>query len=249
LLQEHEFERLRVVLVNTRNPLNIGAAARAISNFGFKHLRVVNPFEAAFREARSAVGAAPLLAQAEEFQSVADAVADCSLVVGTTALSRRNPEHVVRHLPEGVRLVRKRLARSKVALLFGSEKRGLSNQDFSYCHWLLHIPTCETRRSMNLGQAVAVCLYELSRDAKRGHRSEAVTLARASDLERLTSLLLDALRSSGYLKSRSREDSAAPSATREEERIRRFVRRMNLSSADADQLTGMLRQILWKVSA
>src|SRR5215472_2889111 len=248
LVRKNEFERLRVVLVNTRNPLNIGAAARAISNFGFKHLRVVNPFEAAFREARSAVGAAPLLAQAEEFQSVADAVADCSLVVGTTALSRRNPEHVVRHLPEGVRLVRKRLARSKVALLFGSEKRGLSNQDFSYCHWLLHIPTCETRRSMNLGQAVAVCLYELSRDAKRGHRSEAVTLARASDLERLTSLLLDALRSSGYLKSRSREDSAAPSATREEERIRRFVRRMNLSSADADQLTGILRQILWKVS-
>src|SRR5690348_17989877 len=96
-----EFDRLRVVLVNTRNPLNIGAAARAMSNFGFAHLRVVNPFELAFREARSAVGAAPLLIRAEEFQSVAEAVADCSLVVGTTALNRRDPQHPVRKLEEG----------------------------------------------------------------------------------------------------------------------------------------------------
>ena len=245
--RENEFERLRVVLVNARNPLNIGAAARAMSNFGFKHLRVVNPFDVAFREARSAVGAVPLLAQAEEFQSVADAVTDCSLVVGTTALNRRNPEHIVRNLTEGARLIRKRLARNKVALLFGSEKRGLSNEDFSYCHCLLHIPTAEAHRSMNLGQAVAVCLYELFRDAKRVRPSETVKLARASDLERLTSLLLDALRASDYLKSRSTEDSAAPATTREEERIRRFARRMRLSSSDAEQLTGMLRQILWKL--
>ena len=80
-----EFERLRVVLVNTRNPLNIGAAVRAMSNFGFLRLRVVNPYELAFREARSAAGAASLLTRAEEFKSLAEAVADCSLVVGTTA--------------------------------------------------------------------------------------------------------------------------------------------------------------------
>jgi len=128
-----------MVLVNTRNPLNIGAAARAMSNFGFLHLRVVNPFELAFREARSAVGAAPLLAQTEEFKSLQEAVADCSLVVGTTALSRRDPQHIVRDLQQGARLIRKRLAKGRVALLFGSEKRGLSNEDLSHCHWLLHI--------------------------------------------------------------------------------------------------------------
>src|SRR5437660_3044888 len=88
-----EFDRLRVVLVSTRNPLNIGAAARAMSNFGFLHLRVVNPYEPAFREARSAVGAASLLADAEQFTSVAEAVADCSLVVGTTASTRRELQH------------------------------------------------------------------------------------------------------------------------------------------------------------
>src|ERR1700720_670851 len=85
--------RLRVVLVNTRNPLNIGAAARAMSNFGFFHLRVVNPYELAFREARSAVGASPILAAAEEFPSVAEAVADCTLVVGTTSVGHRELQH------------------------------------------------------------------------------------------------------------------------------------------------------------
>src|ERR1700687_2774005 len=80
-----ESDRLRVVLVAARNPPNIGAAARAMSNFGFHRLRVVVPYEKAFREARSAVGASRLLANAEEYKTVADAVADCTLVVGTTA--------------------------------------------------------------------------------------------------------------------------------------------------------------------
>src|ERR1700676_2663278 len=94
----NEFDSLRVVLVAARNPLNIGAAARAMSNFGFLHLRVVNPYELAFREARSAVGAAPLLARAEEFKTVAESVADCTLVVGTTAVGLRQLQHPVRRL-------------------------------------------------------------------------------------------------------------------------------------------------------
>jgi tRNA/rRNA methyltransferase len=73
----NSFERVRVVLVGARNPLNIGAAARAMSNFGFLDLRVVNTYELAFREARSAVGAAELLASAQEFSTVGEAVADC----------------------------------------------------------------------------------------------------------------------------------------------------------------------------
>src|ERR1017187_9261821 len=84
---------LRVVLVTVRNPLNIGTAARAMSNFGFSRLRVVNPYEAAFREARSAVGASELLANAEEYKTVAEAVADCTLVVGTTAVRHRELQH------------------------------------------------------------------------------------------------------------------------------------------------------------
>src|SRR5947209_16639577 len=105
-----EFDRLYVVLVAARNPLNIGAAARAMSNFGFFHLRVVNPYELAFREARSAVGAEPLLARAEEFKTTAEAVADCTLVVGTTAVGRRQPQHPVRRLEQAAPLLRKHLA-------------------------------------------------------------------------------------------------------------------------------------------
>jgi len=239
-------DRLRVILVAPRNPLNIGAAARAMSNFGFFHLRVVNPYELAFREARSAVGAAPLLARAEEFKSVAEAVQDCALVVGTTAVGQRQLQHPVRRLDQAARLLRKSPAGSRVALLFGSEKRGLSNEDLSHCHWLLRIPTREEHRSMNLGQAVAVCLYELARESQASLKPEKHVPAAAAYLERLTTLLLDALRSSGYLKSNpsglQRRRSAAPT----EEKIRRLVRRLHLSAADADLTLGILRQILWK---
>jgi len=103
------FDRLCVVLVSPRNPLNIGAAARAMSNFGVLRLRVVNPYEVAFREARSAMGAAPLLAKAKEFKSVAEAVADCTLVVGTTAVQHRELQHPLRRLEYGARLIRKQL--------------------------------------------------------------------------------------------------------------------------------------------
>src|SRR5580704_3519717 len=181
-----EFDRLRVVLVRARNPLNIGAAARAMSNFGFAHLRVVEPYGPAFRQARSAVGAADLLTNAEEYDSVAEAVGDCTLVVGTTAVRKRVLMHTIRPLEQGARLIRKRLASGTVALLFGSEKIGLTNKDFSHCHWLMRIPTCETNISMNLGQAVAVCLYELARSAPLGPGSEEFQSATVGQTEQIT---------------------------------------------------------------
>jgi TrmH family RNA methyltransferase len=238
---------LRVVLVAPRNPLNIGAAARAMSNFGFFHLRVVNPYELAFREARSAVGTEPLLDRAEEFKTVAEAIEDCTLVVGTTSVGKRQLHHPVRRLDQGARLLRKHLAGSRVALLFGSEKRGLSNEDLSHCHWLLRIPTREEHRSMNLGQAVAVCLYELAREPEASVKPEKRVPATAADLERLTALLLDALRSSGYLKSSPSGSRKRRSASTTEEKIRRLVRRLHLSAADADLMLGILRQIFWKL--
>jgi tRNA/rRNA methyltransferase len=243
-----DFDRLCVVLVSTRNPLNIGAAARAMSNLGFLRLRVVNPYEASFREARSAVGAAPLLAKAEQYSSVAEAVADCTLVVGTTAVGKRELNHPLRLLQDAAPVIRKRLRiGGRVALLFGSEKRGLSNDDFSHCHWLMHIPTREEHTSMNLGQAVAVCLYELARSSKTGKftgsksifNTEKLKVATAAELERITAVLIDALRASGYLGERS--------VAAKEEKIRRMVRRLELSSADAEIWLGMLRQMLWKM--
>lgn len=233
-------ENLCVVLVSTRNPLNIGAVARAMSNFGFSTLRLVNPYEPSFREARSAVGASELLARAREYKNVAEAVADCSLVVGTTAGRNRELHQPLRLLDEGARVIRKRLGSGRVAILFGSEKRGLSNDDLAHCHWLMRIPTVEEHVSMNLGQAVGVCLYELARESKASLLSEPLKLATAAEIERLIQVLLEALRASGYVKRR------AGAAT--EEKVRRMMRRLNLTAEDCEVITGMLRQIDWKLS-
>ncbi|HYL15541.1 MAG TPA: TrmH family RNA methyltransferase [Terriglobales bacterium] len=238
MLSATEFDRLRIVLVASRNPLNIGAAARAMSNFGFLRLRVVNPYQVAFREARSAIGAATLLASSEEYKSVAEAVADCGLVVGTTAVGHRELQHPLRRLEYGARLIRKQLGFSPVAILFGSEKVGLSNSDLSHCRWLMRIPTRAEHASMNLGQAVAVCLYELVRDSKTAGSGQKPVPATARELERITGMLLDALGASGYVH---------PGATAStEEKVRRLVRRLNLQARDAEVWLGMLRQIVWR---
>ena len=212
-----------------------------MSNFGFRQLRVVNSFEPSFREARSAVGASEVLANAEQFKSVAEAVADCTLVVGTTAVRHRELQHPLKRLEPGARLIRKRLGLSGVALLFGSEKFGLSNEALSHCHWLMRIPTCDENISMNLGQAVAVCLYELVRDPKYARAPEKLELATAAEVERVTTMLLEALRVSGFLSRRQVADA--------DERIRRLVRRLRLPARDAVIWLGILRQMLWKMNS
>lgn len=226
-------------MVGTRNPLNLGAAARAMSNFGVQRLRVVNPWEVAFREARSAVGAAKLLAAAEEYGTVAEAVADCTLVVGTTAVGHRELQYPLKRLEEGARLIRRQLSTGKVALLFGSEKVGLSNRDLSHCHWLMRIPTRDEHTSMNLGQAVAVCLYEMVRQGKAPRANEKKMRATAGEIERVSGVLFEALRASGYVKPRAAEAT--------EEKVRRMVRRLQLEARDAEVWLGMLRQIAWKL--
>jgi TrmH family RNA methyltransferase len=229
------FGNLRVVLVAARNPLNIGAAARAMSNFGFRQLRVVAPYDAAFREARSAVGAPELLKAAEEYQNVPDAVADCAVVVGTTAVRSRALLHPLHDLREGASLIHGRLSRERVAILFGSEKRGLSKDDLSHCHWLMRIPTVDANLSMNLGQAVAVCLYELAQVGMSTPKESAEVHAHAAQLERMTLALFDGLVASGYVK-RNAEATAL-------EKARRLVRRMSLSPEDAETWTGALSKM------
>jgi TrmH family RNA methyltransferase len=234
-----EFARLRVVLVDVRNPLNIGAAARAMSNFGFPNLRVVNPYDVAFRDARSAVGAAATLATAEVYKTVAEAVADCSLVVGTTAVGHRDLQHSLVRLENGARNIRTHLATGRCALLFGSEKFGLSNEDMSHCHWLMHIPTRDEHTSMNLGQAVAVCLYELMRDPNALPEPGKETPASSAEIERITDTLLVALRASEYPKLNTSKSFHAA--------VRRVIRRLHLQQGDAEFLLGMLRQMIWKI--
>jgi len=210
-----------------------------MSNFGAPHLRVVQPYERAFREAKSAVGAGEVLRKAEEFGSVEEAVADCGLVVGTTAIGNREIRHPLRSLDRAGALIRKRLGKDRVAVLFGSEKWGLSNESLSYCHWVTHIPTRAEHQSMNLGQAAAVVLYELSRGERSFEERTKKSAARMEMVERLTESMLECLERSGYV--------AARSEALAEVKLRRMLRRFELDAVDAEVLLGMMKKVEWKL--
>lgn len=243
-----EQDRIAIVLVRARNPSNIGAVARAMHDLGFTDLRVVNEFPVPFAAAKSAVDAASVLQAAREFASLAEAVADCTLVLGTTAVGERVLEHPLYMLADAGVMIAQTLGEqqtARVALLFGSEKTGLSNDELSHCHALVTIPMnlrSEDRHlSMNLGQAVAVCLYELVRSASSSPNGEARLVvedeaALAGDLERLTALLAEAFDRAGY--------SRRHPANAREANLRRLVRRMALSRTDAAVWSGVLRQML-----
>jgi TrmH family RNA methyltransferase len=246
MASEQELDRIVVVLVRARNPNNIGAVARAMHDFGFRTLRVVNDYAVPFETARSAVDASAVMAGAATFASVAEAVADCTLVVGTTAVGERALQHPLHALPEAAEAIRE-LAQAghggRVALLFGSEKTGLSNEELSHCNWLLTIPMQQhedvRHPSMNLGQAVAVCLYELVRQEGALAEASAPAAAEAGEVERMTVLLTEVLEQTGYTKRHP--------ANCDETQIRRLVLRMGLTASDAPVWMGVLRQVLWRL--
>jgi tRNA/rRNA methyltransferase len=179
-------------------------------------------------------------------------VADCTLVVGTTAVGERNLQHEILPLAKAAPRMRAEIQHSvavgagRVALLFGSEKTGLSNEEMSHCHWLLTIPMHQPEDgrhlSMNLGQAVAVCLYELVRsEASAGVdlRTNTAGPADAASLERLTGLLSEVLEETGYTQRHAANSDPA--------QVRRLVRRMGLDTVDAPVWMGVLKQALWKM--
>jgi tRNA/rRNA methyltransferase len=228
-----------VVLVSPRNPLNIGAAARAMKNFGCEDLRLVDAYDVAFREARSAIGASTVLQNAREFPNVAEAVSDSSLVIGTTSVGNRELRHPLLRLDQAAPPVAAHQGR--VSILFGSEKFGLSVADLSHCHWLLRIPTADRDLSMNLGQAVAVCLYEFARNPEAAALPPPIRRAPADggQVEQIASRLLEVMRLTGY--------TNLTAETSTENKTRRMVRRFSLTAADARVCQGVLRQILWKL--
>jgi TrmH family RNA methyltransferase len=245
LLSESQRERVKVVLVSPRNPLNIGAAARAMANFGFAHLTVVSPFEAHWREARSAVGAPLLLQQAKEAPTLAEAVADCTLVIGTGTLTHRKAEQRVVQLPDLAPGLRAALgSNGRAVIVFGPEKRGLTRDDLSRCHLLVEIPTDARQPSMNLGQAVAVCLYELSRGSAGAQAvgvlaREIAPPADAATVDRLAEVIAESMRAAGY----------SPRTMEEANRhdLRLMLRRLQFNAVDARRALGLFRRILWRL--
>jgi len=260
LLPKDQLDRIRIVLVSPRNPLNIGAVARAMANFGFEHLGVAAPYAPHWREARSAVGAPELLRRANESASLAEAVKECTLVIGTGTLTHRKPEQPVILLPSLTPLIEQELARGgHIALVFGPEKHGLTRDDLSYCHVLVEIPTDPRQPSMNLGQAAAVCLYEIGSrnintdatptqtkhptatpDSQPGQPDDKNQAPTSGNLDILAGLIEKVMAESDY------SPSIMQAANRHS--IRLLLRRLNLNSADSRRILGLFRRVLWRLT-
>lgn len=244
-------DRLTVVLVSPRNPLNIGAAARAMANFGFTRLAVVAPFAPHWREARSAVGAPQVLQHAVECATLAEAVADCTLVAGTAALARRRPEQPAVSLPALAPILENEIAcGGRAALVFGPEKRGLTRDDLSRCHVLVEIPTSPEQPSMNLGQAVAVCLYELAARAMDSSRPKAeapVLTAPSPGDQAVSSATLDLLAEVVDQAMEIAAYSPAEMRSANQRDVRLLLRRLALSEHDARRILGLFRRIVWRL--
>ena len=155
-------DRLRIVLVGTQHPGNIGSAARAMKTMGLTRLVLVAPEKAPSTESYAlAAGADDVLAAAITCETLAEAVADCRLVLGCTARSRRVALEELLPRDAAARAVAEAAGGAEVALVFGRERTGLSNDELQLCHASVHIPANPDYSSLNLAAAVQVLSYEL----------------------------------------------------------------------------------------
>lgn len=163
-MQANQFwDHLRIVLVEPSHPGNIGAVARAMKNMGLKQLYLVNPADFPSEVAtRRASGATDILAAAQQVASFSEAVADCVLVMGASARDRRLPWPMVSPA-ECAEMADQARAQGPVAIVFGREDSGLSNDELQRCHYHMHIPAAPEYSSLNLAMAVQIMAYELRR--------------------------------------------------------------------------------------
>jgi tRNA/rRNA methyltransferase len=224
----------KIILVRPRDPNNIGAAARAMKNFAFSNLWIVTPYPPVWNEVTSAVNATDVLANARLVGSLEEAVFDCHLVIGTADRTRlEHKQTLYTPLDLSAEL---RQADYQLALVYGSEKHGLTNEDLSHCHRVMSIPTQPDCPSMNLGQAVAVCCYELAREQTLSQiEVRPVETATAGAVEAALRLALDVLRLCDFVL-----PGNEPHLTR---RLRSSLLRMRMTRADLEMLCSILSKI------
>lgn len=155
------FDNIRIILVNTSHPGNIGATARAMKNMGLRHLYLVDPadFPSGVATGR-AVGAVDILESAVVTSTLEEAIVDCGLVIGASARARRIPWPLLSP-PQCAEKVADDHGQNQVALVFGREDSGLSNEELQLCHYHVNIPADEDFSSLNLAAAVMVISYEV----------------------------------------------------------------------------------------
>ncbi|MFM7396043.1 MAG: RNA methyltransferase [Gammaproteobacteria bacterium] len=229
---------IRVVLVETSHPGNIGAVARAMKNMGLEKLILVRPKEFPHSEASArASGAADVLERAVVVDRLEDGIADCGFIVATTARDRDQNIRVLDVRDGAQRLVAESL-RGPVALLFGNERTGLTNEELSLAHLLLRIPANPEYSSLNLAMAVQLVTYEIYRARGAQHVSAPgpIPLATGEEMERLYAHFEEVLEDVGF---RDRTTSG----TRLMERIRRFINRAELDQNEANILRGIFTAI------
>jgi tRNA/rRNA methyltransferase len=194
------------------------------------------------------VGAGDVLQRARQTATLAEAVADCVFVAGTGTRTHREPDQPVLVLGEGAAVIAARLANARAALVFGPEKHGLTREDLSYCHALIEIPTDARQPSMNLGQAIAVCLYELARPAPAiGDESGAgaagarvsAGFAASGSLDRLAGLIEETMTGAGY------SPRAMQPANRHDLRV--MLRRLSPSALDTRRMMGLFRRVIYRL--
>jgi tRNA/rRNA methyltransferase len=246
-----------------------------MANFGLSRLAVVAPYEPQWRKAKSAVGSEDLLESARITVSLAEAVANATLVIGTGSLARRGVEQPAVSLPDLWPRVEAELARGgRVALVFGSEKHGLTRRDLALCHLLVEIPTHPRQPSMNLGQAVAVCLYELAGrgaiaqglkpvllESRLCGPAQAVPCYKAPPIESFRDEKErgeDSQATAGELKRLAevieeamRASSYSPAGMRaaNQHDLRLLLRRLALTSRDTRRILGLFRRMIWQMAS
>lgn len=229
-------ENVIIVLVRPIHPGNIGSACRALKNMGLRQLRLVAPVNLDYEQARwLAAGADDVLQSAQVFQTLDEALADVQTVVGTTARDRhqRFPVLTARELPPWLLPLAKS---NKVAILFGPEDFGLSNDDMGRCEALVRIPTSELS-SLNLAQAVLVICYELMMAAPPAIEREEWVTASMQERERLVATSMRLVRRVDFMKARNLEQLQG--------KLRGMMGRLNLDSMEVGILLGLARKIFW----
>jgi tRNA/rRNA methyltransferase len=228
---------LRIVMVRPRGSGNIGSVARAMKNFGAKEIAIVGSARTRSFWARAmAVHGRDILADAKCYASIREAIADCTLVVGTTCRPGLYRSHgqAPRELAPAVMTAAEK---GKVALLFGPEDHGLSNKDLEHCQLLATIPSQPEYQSLNVAQAAVICLYELYVTSLGPANDESIERAEAEQIERLFDIMRASLLKIGFLDSENPEHMLLA--------LRRILGRAGLEDKDVRILTGMFRQIEW----
>ena len=213
-----------------------------MKNFGLTDLTVVSPYPPVWEEVVSAVGALDLLTRAHVTETLAEALADRTLVIGTLDPTRVQFRQTV-ETPSQL-LAEPAMPTERLALVFGPEKHGLTNEDLSHCHRWMSIPTLPDCPSMNLGQAVAICCYEWARQSSISSIAPAdppASLAPQATVEVLLHRALLLLREVEFL-----QPGNEPALTR---RLRRALLRHRLTRDEAEQLCAVLSRTLRRLDA